>query len=100
MPERSRNLQDIALVEITPEDFTKNEKFRGKTEEVMKKFGKMSSIFEFSISKLGCIEFFMKICGEKIFHTKIRLHDNFHENLRKKILTHFLKIFLTNSRLK
>ena len=27
----------------------------------MKKFGKMSSIFEFSVSKLGYMEVFMKI---------------------------------------
>ena len=32
----------------------------------MKKFGKMNSIFEFSISKLGYMAIFMKICAKKI----------------------------------
>ena len=89
----------------------------------MKKFGKVSSIFQFSISKLDYTEFFMKIL-EKFFwlifklfliypgknedehekvwenefnfliiHIKIRLHGNFHENLLKKNLTHFLGHF-------
>ena len=30
----------------------------------MKKLGKISSIFEFSISKLGYMDIFMKICGK------------------------------------
>ena len=81
-----------------------------------KKFGRMNLIFEFSISKLGCMEIFMKVWGKKfwlifkpfltnrsknededekiwenesdfwIFHIKIRLCR---ENLRKKFLTHF-----------
>ena len=41
----------------------------------MKKFGKMNLIFEF---------------------TKIRLHNNFHENLRRKKIDPFVKAFLTN----
>ena len=100
----------------------------------MKNFGKMSSMFEFSISRLGYMKIFIKIWekneikkffsyfiiklwlwsitslspdedGKKldaknededekiwknefdfwILHMKIRLYDNFHENLRKKI---------------
>ena len=31
-----------------------------------------------------------------IIHIKIRLCDSFHENLRKKCLTHLLKTILTN----
>ena len=42
----------------------------------MKKFGRMTSIFEFC-------------------HIKIRLYDNFHENPRKKI-DPFFKTFQTN----
>ena len=33
----------------------------------LKKYGKMSSIFEFSISKLGCMEIFIKISKKKLF---------------------------------
>ena len=33
----------------------------------MKKFGKMSSIFEFSISKLGYMKLFIKIWENKFF---------------------------------
>ena len=36
-------------------------KLRGKNEDQMAKFGKMSSIFEFSISKLRYMEIFMKV---------------------------------------
>ena len=36
-----------------------------------------------------------KICKNEfhflIFHIKIRLYDNFYENLRRKNLTHFLR---------
>ena len=32
----------------------------------MKKFGKMSLIFEFSISKLGYRKIFTEICGNKV----------------------------------
>ena len=35
----------------------------------MKKFGKMSSVFEFSISKLGSMELFIKI-WENLFFSK------------------------------
>ena len=35
--------------------------FRGKNEDEMKKLGEMISIFEFSLSKLGHMETFMKI---------------------------------------
>ena len=35
--------------------------FRGKNEDEMKKLGKMSSVFEFSISKLGYMEIFLKL---------------------------------------
>ena len=104
----------------------------------MKKIRKRSSIFEFSISKLGYMEIFMKIWeknetkklfhyftiqlwlfdgdGKKvdiknknedekisknevefwILHVKIRLRDNFHENLRRKQFDPFFKTFLTN----
>ena len=104
----------------------------------MKKTRKRSSIFEFSISKLGYMEIFMKIWeknetkklfhyftiqlwlfdgdGKKvdiknknedenisknevefwILHVKIRLRDNFHENLRRKQFDPFFKTFLTN----
>ena len=43
----------------------------------MKKHGKMSPIFEFSISQLSYMVIFMKICG-------------------KKVLIHFFVTFLTN----
>ena len=33
----------------------------------MKKFGKMNSIFEFSISKSGCMTIFMKISEKNVF---------------------------------
>ena len=92
----------------------------------MKKIGKMSLIFEFSISELGYTEIFMKI-WVKIFwiifksfltnrgknedadkriwenefnfwiiHIEIRLYDNFHENLFKKKIDPFFRTFLTN----
>ena len=37
-------------------------KFQCKNEDEMKKFGKMSSIFGFCLSKLSYLEIFMKIC--------------------------------------
>ena len=40
--------------------------FRGKNEDEMKKFGKINLVFEFSISKLGYMAIFMKICVKKI----------------------------------
>ena len=43
----------------------------------MKKFGKMSLIFEFSLSK-------------------VRLYGNFHENLWKKNFDQFFRTLLTN----
>ena len=42
----------------------------------IKRIEKAGSVFEFSISKLGCMAIFMKICGKKI--------------------DQFFKIFLTN----
>ena len=105
----------------------------------MKKLGKISSIFEFSISKLGYMDIFMKIwekmkwkssltislfnfdylsdedrkkvntknedeyekiCKNEfdfwILNIKIKLCDNFHENLRRKRFDPFFKTFLTN----
>ena len=94
-----------------------------KVKMKIKRFKKMSSIFEFSISELGYTKIFMKI-WEKIFdsffklfltnrgktededekiwenkfdfwiiHIKIRLCGSFHENLRKIFLTHFVRHF-------
>ena len=37
-------------------------KFQCKNEDEMKKFGKVSSIFGFCLSKLSYLEIFMKIC--------------------------------------
>ena len=98
-------------------------KFMPKMKMKMKKFGRMNLILEFSISKLGYMAIFMKIwekiidsffktfltnwgknkdVNEKmwenkfdlwILRIKIRLYGNFHENLRKKCLTHFLNHF-------
>ena len=51
----------------------------------MKKYGKMSSIFELSISKLGYVAVFMKIC-KKMTHF-----------LRHFFLTTNQLIFLTNN---
>ena len=42
--------------------------FRSKNEDEMKKFGKVSLIFEFSISKLGYMGVIMKIWGKNIFN--------------------------------
>ena len=38
----------------------------------MKKFGKMNSIFELSISELGYMAIFIKICGKKNFDPLFR----------------------------
>ena len=43
---------------------------RGKNKDEDEKIGKMSSIFEFSISKLGCVALFIKI-WEKCFFFEI-----------------------------
>ena len=89
----------------------------------VKRFGKINSIFEFSISKLGCKAGFMKICTKKIYpfcrtfltnrnkndnedekiwgnkstflilYIKIRLCGNFYQNPRKNFLTHLLRPF-------
>ena len=89
---------------------------KAKIKLKMKKYGKMSSVFEFSMSKLEYVAIFMKIL-DKIFdpffktflpnwgknededekvrknefnfwvlHTKIKLCDNFHKNWRRKKL--------------
>ena len=42
--------------------------FRSKNEDEMKKFGKVSLIFEFSISKLGYMGVIMKIWGKNILN--------------------------------
>ena len=42
--------------------------FRGKNEDKMKKLGEMISIFEFSLSKLGHMETFMKIWKKNVFN--------------------------------
>ena len=41
--------------------------FRSKNEDEMKKFGKMSSVFEFCLSKLSYMEIFMKIWKKMYF---------------------------------
>ena len=93
---------------------------RGKIQGKIKKTGKMSSIFELSISILGYMAIHVKILGKKfwpifrafltsrgknknecekiwenefdfwILHIKIRLYGTFHKNLRKNI---FFEIF-------
>ena len=96
---------------------------KAKIKMKIKKSGKVSSIFKLSISKIGYIANFMKICikifdqlfmtyltnwgsnkyeDEKIwentfyiwiFNIKIRICDHFHDNLRKKFFTRFLRHF-------
>ena len=63
----------------------------------LKKYGKMRSIFEFSISKLGCIEIFIKISKKKlfleIFTCEGRTRAEVSKGLIRMILTLFEKLY-------
>ena len=121
------NLRKIFLTHFVIHYLTNQDKNKDEDE----KFGKMSSIFEFSISKFSWksekkikwknyltislfnFDYLPDEDGKKIdaknddrdgkvwknefdfsiFHIKIWLHDNFHENLRTKNLTHSLRHF-------
>ena len=63
----------------------------------LKKYGKMSSNFEFLISRLGCMEIFIKIFKKKLFfeiftcegHTRAEVS----KGLIRMILTLFEKLY-------
>ena len=49
----------------------------------MKKYGKMSSLFQFYISKLGCVELFIKISEKSFFSKFLPAKDILRQRCRK-----------------